>query len=81
MGLLGSTVLAAGGLANSGVVADNEGYNASKNTWKTLAPVPTARQGGCAWGIKGQLHFAAGIAGNSGSPLNVLESYRQQTKS
>ena len=54
-GLLGSTILAAGGLANSGIVADNEGYNALHNKWKTLPPVPTARQGGCAWGMSGSM--------------------------
>lgn len=79
-GLLGSTILAAGGLANSGIVADNEGYNALHNKWKTLPPVPTARQGGCAWGIQGQLYFASGIGGVSGNPVNVLEAYSQQNK-
>ena len=77
-GLLGSTIVAAGGLSNAGVVADNEGYNAHTNKWTTLTPAPTARHGGCAWGIKGQLYFAAGIAGTNGSPLNILQAYSQK---
>lgn len=80
VGLLGSTIVAAGGLANSGIVADNEGYNAVANKWRKLSPVPTARQGGCAWGIQGQLYFASGIGGVSGNPVDVLEAYNQQTK-
>ena len=77
-GLLGSTIVAAGGLANSGIVADNEGFNAVTNKWRRLARVPTARQGGCAWGIQGHLYFASGIGGVSGNPVNVLEAYSQQ---
>jgi hypothetical protein len=47
-GLLGSTIVAAGGQANSGNdVTDTEGYNPSTNSWETLAPDPTEQQAGC----------------------------------
>ncbi len=81
VGLLGSTIVAAGGLANRGVVADNEGYNAVKNLWRKLASDPTARQGGCAWGISGQLYFAGGGASPGGDPLSVLEAYNLKKNS
>ena len=77
-GLLGTTVMAAGGLGNGGVVTDNESYNAVANKWKTLAPVPTARDAGCAGGMKGQFYFAGG---ENPAPLSVLEAYRKKTNS
>jgi hypothetical protein len=46
VGLIGSTIIAAGGLStdNTNATTDNEGYNAATNSWTTLAPLPTARQ-------------------------------------
>src|ERR1035438_8757864 len=58
LGLIGSTIVAAGGLTNSGVTTDNEGYNAATNSWTTLAPLPTARQAGCFGVSAGLLYFA-----------------------
>ena len=46
---LGGTILAAGGLSNSGVTGDNEGYNVKKNKWTELAADPTVRGASCAW--------------------------------
>jgi hypothetical protein len=37
LGLLGTTIVSAVGFANTvGASHDNEGYNATTNTWKTL---------------------------------------------
>ncbi len=73
LGLVGSTVVAAGGLTNSGVTSDNEEYNVSSNSWKTLTPDPTARQASCVGTIAGQLYVAGGS--NNSGPVNVAESY------
>jgi uncharacterized protein (TIGR03437 family) len=73
LGLLGSTIVAAGGLENSGVTGDNEGYNPSTNSWQKLASDPNARQAGCAGTISGQLYFAGGK--NNNGPVAVTESF------
>lgn len=79
VGLLGSTIISAGGLANSGATTtDTEGYNAVTNSWTTLAPLPTARQAGCFGVTAGLLLVAGGDASGtalSGSPLNIMEAY------
>jgi uncharacterized repeat protein (TIGR03803 family) len=78
VGLLGTTIVAAGGLDDSGVTGDNEGYSASKNTWTTLVADPTPRLGGCAAAITGLLYSAAGWNGTS--PVSVNESFSATTK-
>jgi hypothetical protein len=77
VGLLGSTIVAAGGLTNSGTSAgDNEGYSATKNSWSTLTADPTPWQAGCAASISGLLYFAGGT---SGTLLSVNESFNATT--
>jgi hypothetical protein len=71
-GLLGSTIVAAG-LADSGASGDDEGYESSTGSWKTLISDPTARWGGCSASISGQLYFASGRI-NAGS-VNLVESF------
>jgi uncharacterized repeat protein (TIGR03803 family) len=80
LGLLGTTIVAAGGVAvgNTGVTGDNEGYSASKNTWTTLVADPTARAAGCAASISGLLYFAGGSSATSA--LSVNESFSATTK-
>jgi N-acetylneuraminic acid mutarotase len=78
VGPLGATIVAAGGLTNSGVTGDNEGYK--KNVWSTLTADPTPRQSGCFAGFKGSLYFAGG-SDNNGNPLSVTEAYGAKTKS
>jgi len=77
VGLVGSTIIAAGGLTASGVTADNEGYNAATNSWEALAPVPTAGQAGC-FGESGGLFYLAG-GQNASQPLTVAQAYSVQT--
>jgi N-acetylneuraminic acid mutarotase len=79
-GLLGTTIVAAGGLENGGVTNDNEGYSVTKNKWRDLAPVPTGRQAGCYEAFKGILYYAGGAIVN-GDPLSVLEAYALKTNS
>jgi uncharacterized protein (TIGR03437 family) len=81
LGLIGSTTVAAGGLTNSGVTTDNEGYNAATNSWTTLAPLPTARQAGCFGVSAGLLYFASGDGVASGSLLNTMDAYDAATNS
>jgi N-acetylneuraminic acid mutarotase len=81
IGVLGG-IISAGGLGNGGLVNDNERYGISSKTWKTLAPVPTARTGGCFGTISGKFYFASGGAGSDfNTPVDVLEAYTSLTKS
>jgi uncharacterized protein (TIGR03437 family) len=73
-GLIGSTIVAAAGLADSGgATGDNEGYQSSVGPWEALAPDPTPRWDGCSASISGQLYFAGGR--NNAGPVNVVESF------
>jgi uncharacterized protein (TIGR03437 family) len=78
IGLLGSTIVAAGGLANSGQTGDNEGYNAATGTWQSLTPVPAPWYNGCSGAIGGVLYLAGGQ--NNGVSAAV-QSYSLQTNS
>jgi kelch-like protein 18 len=62
LALLGSTIVAAGGLLgdNTTATTDTEGYNAATNTWTTLTSMPTARQEGCFESIGDQIYFTSG---------------------
>ena len=46
-GLIKPTIVAAGGLTQSGVAGDNEGYNATTNSWSSLTGDPTSRVATC----------------------------------
>jgi len=78
-GFLGG-IVAAGGLGNGGVTNDFESYSTSKNTWKTLAPMPTALEGSCFGAISGSFYVAGGSA-NNGGPDPIVEAYTSKTKS
>ena len=80
VGLLGGTILAAGGLSNSGVTGDNEGYKVKKNEWTDLAADPTVRDASCAWAIGGVFHVAGGGL-SSGETTTVNEAYSTKTNS
>lgn len=75
--LVGSTIVAADGLADSGGTGDSEGYNPSTNSWKPLQPDPNPRFNTCSASIEGQLYVAGGTANNS-TPTNVVESFNLQ---
>jgi hypothetical protein len=79
-GLLGTTIVAAGGLENGGVTNDNEGYSVSKNSWSDLAPVPVGRQAGCYGAYSDILYYAGGAIVN-GEPLSILEAYTLKNNS
>jgi uncharacterized protein (TIGR03437 family) len=84
VGLLGSTIISAGGLTNSSATTtDTEGYNAATNSWTTLASMPTARQAACFGVTSGLLYVAGGSsAGGAASvPLTVMEAYDATTNS
>jgi uncharacterized protein (TIGR03437 family) len=73
--LMGSTIVAAGGLTNSDATTDNEGYDAVNNVWTTLAPLPTARQAGCFGTVADTLYFAGGHGVGNGSLLDTMDAY------
>jgi N-acetylneuraminic acid mutarotase len=56
----GYTVLASGGYLGNGFTGDTEAYNAGTNTWTTLNPDPTPRNGACSGAIGTRFFVAAG---------------------
>jgi N-acetylneuraminic acid mutarotase len=62
-GVIGTTILAAGGLANTGYLNDMESYDPIGNDWSTLSAAPVAGQGGCTASIGGSLLVAGGNNG------------------
>jgi Kelch motif len=79
-GLLGG-IIAAGGMTNSNSdVTDNEIYRTSKNVWKTLADIPTARVAPCFGVIAGSFYVAGGGSAGYDTPVDVLEVYSVKTK-
>jgi uncharacterized repeat protein (TIGR03803 family) len=83
LGLLGSSIVAAGGLENTGNPSgDNEAYAAGSNTWKELKADPTPRNAGCGAAVSGQLYVTGGsTAGMSGNATAVTESYNLSANS
>src|SRR2546427_9517955 len=77
LGLLGTTIISAGGLENSGSPSgDNEGYHAATNTWSALTADPIPRNAGCGATVAGQLYVTGGsTAGQFGNATAVTESY------
>ena len=58
--LVGFTIVAADGFTASGDTGDNEGYDATTNSWTSLAPDPMPRNGTCTGAINGKLYVAGG---------------------
>jgi uncharacterized repeat protein (TIGR03803 family) len=75
-GAIGTNIYVVGGATNSGyqVTNVNEIYNTQTNTWKTGAPLPTARELGASAVVKGILYVVGGSTGGS-NPQNVVEAY------
>jgi N-acetylneuraminic acid mutarotase len=55
-----STIVAADGWTADADTGDNEGYNASTNSWTPLATDPNPRNGACTGAIGGFLYVAGG---------------------
>jgi N-acetylneuraminic acid mutarotase len=75
LGVIGTTIVAASGLAGSGVTPDNEAYNPANNAWTTLAPEPDKHNGPCAGAVGGSLYSAGGAAGPASPPLANLDIF------
>jgi N-acetylneuraminic acid mutarotase len=79
-GLIGSTIVVADGASAPGqITGDTEGYNATTNTWTTLATDPTARTGACGAAITSRLYDAGGYINNDGAATTVNESFQLST--
>ncbi len=79
-GLIGSTIVAADGANIPGqITGDTEGYNATTNSWTTLATDPTARTGACGAVISSRLYDAGGYINNGGAATTVNESFNLST--
>ncbi len=76
LGAIGSMLISAGGLANSGVTSDNEGYSIANNQWSTLTPTPTLRNAACFETVGNTLYVAGGNpANNTGPQLTSMDTY------
>lgn len=78
-GVLGG-IIVAGGFGNGGTTNDTESYSIPKNTWKTLAPMPTALTGSCFGTVSGKFYVASGTP-NAGGPAPDVEAYVKSSKS
>lgn len=79
MGLVGTTIVAADGFSASGDIGDNEGYNSSSNSWKSLTPDPTGRNEACSGSINGLLYVAGGSHDGLTNNTSVNESFNLST--
>lgn len=80
VGTIGSTIVAAYGLDNSGITTDNEAYSATANSWTTKASGPTATTGPCSGVSGGRLYVAGGESGGASAPaINVVDAYTLKT--
>jgi N-acetylneuraminic acid mutarotase len=78
VGLVGTTIVAADGFGQppSDDTGDNEGYDASTNTWTSLTADPTPRDGTCGGSIGGHMYVAGGYYGNDDGPdMNFNEAF------
>ena len=81
IGVLGSTIVSAGGLTDSGVTTDNESYAIGSNSWTTLAAMPTARVAGCFEALGDTLYVAGGNQVGNTTQLNTMDAYDAATNS
>ena len=79
VGLVGTTIVAADGFSASGDTGDNEGYNASTNSWRSLTADPTGRNEACTGSISGRLYIAGGSNGGVTNNTSVNESFNLST--
>jgi len=74
--LKGFTIVAADGFTQSNVVTgNNEGYDATTNTWRTLAADQTPRVGTCFGSIGANFYDVGGYLGNLKDAARVNRSY------
>lgn len=76
LGVYMTSIIAAGGLENSGYTNENEGYATTTNTWQSL-PAGLVGQGGCTATISGVIYVAGG--NNGDTALNALQAYNITT--
>lgn len=74
VGLLKTTVVAADGFTASAWSGDNEGYDASTNSWTSYSPDPQARNWACAGGIGARLYAAGGLQSGDAA-LSLTEAF------
>jgi N-acetylneuraminic acid mutarotase len=72
---LGDEVLIIGGEGGGTTYSKVEAYNTVTNSWRTLAPMPTARHGIEAAICNGGVYIAAGGTTQGGSPTTVHEVF------
>jgi len=75
VGLVGTTIVAAGGYSASEDTGDNEGYNVSSNSWTSLATEPTGTNSSCVGSAKGSLYLAGG-SNSSGNAVDNTQSFK-----
>lgn len=74
-GLIKPTIVAAGGLVSAhGVSGDNEGYDATTNSWSSLAADPTSRVATCN-GVIGAALYNAGGTGEAATAVTANDSF------
>jgi N-acetylneuraminic acid mutarotase len=77
--LKGFTIVAADGTTQQIFSGDTEGYDATTNTWRTLATDPTPRVATCFGSVGQKFYDVGGEPHPNGNATNVNESYTLST--
>ncbi|MGH7536046.1 MAG: Kelch repeat-containing protein, partial [Gemmatimonadales bacterium] len=74
--VLGTEILVIGGEGGGNTYSNVEAYDTATNTWRTLAPMPTARHGIQAAECNGGVYIAAGgLLQGDGQPVDAHEVF------
>ena len=79
VGVINSTIISAGGLANTGASHDNEGYSPATNTWKILESDTTTRDGQCGATVGNLFYVVGGSTTGVFNTTALTESYNLTT--
>ncbi len=79
--VVGTTIYTFGGEGNvvdgvNTVFPQTEAYDARRDRWQRLAPMPVPRHGGAAVAVGGSVHLPGGGTRGGGSPVDVNDAFR-----
>ncbi len=78
--VIGSTIYTFGGEGNvvngtNTVFPQTEAYDAARNRWHRLAPMPVPRHGGAAVAVGDTVHLPGGGNRGGGAPVDVNDAF------
>lgn len=79
-GVIGTSIVVADGVDDSGPTGYTEGYDIATNTWSALTPDPTSRSASCYGAVGSKLYVIGGGNGGEGAPALTLNESFQLSK-